>query len=54
MRPGGSTEEYTTRFSKAVSDATSYSMNNTTVGDAFLTGFPEEWQAQINTGGTKL
>ncbi|KAF1805447.1 hypothetical protein FB192DRAFT_1255914, partial [Mucor lusitanicus] len=48
MRPGESTEEYTTCFSKAVSEA-NYSMDNTTIGDAFLTGFPEEWQTQINT-----
>ncbi|KAG2195429.1 hypothetical protein INT46_008462 [Mucor plumbeus] len=48
MRAGETTEEYTARFSKAASDA-NYSMDNTTVGDAFLTGFPEEWQAQINT-----
>ncbi|KAL9536380.1 hypothetical protein MBANPS3_012688, partial [Mucor bainieri] len=48
MRTGESTEEYTTRFSKAVSEA-NYSLDNTTIGDAFLTGFPEEWQTQINT-----
>lgn len=48
MRAGESTEEYTTRFTKAVSEA-NYSLDNTTIGDAFLTGFPEEWQTQINT-----
>lgn len=37
-----------TRFTKAVSEA-NYSLDNTTIGDAFLTGFPEEWQTQINT-----
>ncbi|GAN11418.1 conserved hypothetical protein [Mucor ambiguus] len=48
MHSGESTEAYTTRFTKAVTEA-NYSLDNTTIGDAFLTGFPEEWQTQINT-----
>ncbi|CEP16222.1 hypothetical protein [Parasitella parasitica] len=48
MRPGESTEENTIRFSKAATDVY-YSLDNTTIGDAFLTGFPEEWQTQIRT-----
>ncbi|GAN11760.1 hypothetical protein MAM1_0899d11346, partial [Mucor ambiguus] len=49
MHAGESTEAYTTRFTKAVTEA-NYSLDNTTtIGDAFLTGVPEEWQTQINT-----
>ncbi|KAI8637736.1 hypothetical protein BD408DRAFT_406235 [Parasitella parasitica] len=48
MKIGETTEDYTTRFNKAVSEA-GYADDNVTIGDAFLMGFPSGWQTQINT-----
>ncbi|KAG1107564.1 hypothetical protein G6F42_016325 [Rhizopus arrhizus] len=44
MKVNETTDEYSVRFKKA-----GYSADNSTIGDAFLMGFPKEWQSQINT-----
>lgn len=48
MKINETTDEYSARFKKAASEA-GYSADNSTIGDAFLMGFPKEWQSQINT-----
>ncbi|CAO0789981.1 unnamed protein product [Mucor circinelloides] len=47
MKPGETTEEYYNRFARAMMEA-GYSSEDTTLGDTFLLGFPNEWQIQIN------
>ncbi|KAK4510556.1 40S ribosomal protein mrp2, mitochondrial [Mucor velutinosus] len=47
MRSGETTEEYYNRFARAMMEA-GYSSEDTTLGDTFLLGFPNEWQIQIN------
>ena len=48
MKIGETTDDYTARFNKAASEA-GYKADNLTIGDAFLMGFPLDWQTQINT-----
>ena len=48
MKIGETTDEYTARFNKAATEA-GYKADNLTIGDAFLMGFPLDWQTQINT-----
>ena len=45
---GETTDEYTARFDKVATEA-GYKADNLTIGDAFLMGFPLDWQTQINT-----
>ncbi|KAK4519670.1 uncharacterized protein ATC70_009908 [Mucor velutinosus] len=47
MRSGETTEEYYNRFARAMMEA-GYFSEDTTLGDTFLLGFPNEWQIQIN------
>lgn len=48
MEGGETTEHYYNRFARSAMEA-GYAANDTSVADAFLNGFPNEWQIQITT-----
>lgn len=48
MKSGETTEGYYNRFAGAMMEA-GYSSEDTTLGDTFLLGFPNQWQTHINT-----
>ncbi|KAF1802290.1 hypothetical protein FB192DRAFT_1342724 [Mucor lusitanicus] len=48
MQVGETAEQYFNRFSRSCVEA-GYDSNDTSIGDAFLNGFPTDWQIQVTT-----